>query len=115
DIVLQSPTSFLRNPLGWLRNMAAYRGTMAAAPNFALAYCVRRFRAAALEGVDLSPWRVLFVGAERVNHSTVKAFAETFAPSGFSPDAIYPCYGTAETTLAVTMPSGKRTPRSSWG
>ena len=113
QIVIQPSLNFLRDPMDWLRKISEYRGTVSAAPNFALGYCVRRYRRAALAGVDLGCWRCLVVGAERVDHSTLKSFAECFAPHGFSPDAFFPSYGTAETTLAITMPAAPTA--GSWG
>lgn len=104
NIVLQAPEDFIRNPLGWLRHIARYGGTASAVPNFALAYCVRRYRADLMDGVDLSGLRALVVGAERVHVETLERFAECFQPHGFSGDAFFPCYGTAELTLAITMP-----------
>lgn len=105
DIVLQPPEDFIRNPLGWLRNIARYGGTTSAVPNFALAYCVRRYRVDLMQGVDLRCLRALVVGAERVHIETLERFAERFGEHGFRGDAFFPCYGTAELTLAITMPS----------
>ncbi|WOB47926.1 AMP-binding protein [Xanthomonas hydrangeae] len=105
DLVLQPPEDFIRNPLGWLRQLARQRATTSAVPNFALAYCVRRYRPQLMEGVDLGCLRALVVGAERVHVETLEAFARTFAPHGFRGDAFYPCYGAAELTLAITVPT----------
>ena len=104
DLVLQPPEDFIRNPLGWLKQVALHGGTTSAVPNFALAYCVRRYRPQLMEGVDLSCLRALVVGAERVHVETLESFARTFAPHGFRGDAFYPCYGSAELTLAITVP-----------
>ncbi|UXI66182.1 AMP-binding protein [Tahibacter amnicola] len=109
SIVLQPPEDFIRNPLGWLKNISRFGGTSSAAPNFALAYCVRRFRPELMHGVDLSGFRALVVGAERVHFETVRDFVDTFGPYGFTGDMIYPCYGSAELTLAITVPDGRHT------
>ena len=45
---------------------------------------------------------MLFNGAEPIRASTIEAFSQTFAPYGFNPKAVYPCYGLAEGTLFVT-------------
>lgn len=107
DVVMQAPDEFIRNPMSWLRNLSRYRGTASAAPNFALAYCVRRFRADLLQGVDLGGFHSLVVGAERVHPETLRKFVATFAPYGFRADMLFPCYGLAELTLAVTVPDGR--------
>ena len=58
-----------------------------------------------LDGVDLSRWRLAFVGAEPIAASVLKAFAKRFKPLGFREEALYPVYGLAEATLGVTFPS----------
>jgi acyl-CoA synthetase (AMP-forming)/AMP-acid ligase II len=75
---------------------------VAGGPNFAFDLCVSRFRADTMEGIDLSGWRVAFNGAEPVRADTLASFAATFAPYGFDPRALYPCYGMAEATLLIS-------------
>jgi acyl-CoA synthetase (AMP-forming)/AMP-acid ligase II len=108
SLTLMQPMSFIRHPLGWLKRIAAMRATTTAGPTFALRYCVRRFNAAAMQGVDLSCCRNIFIGAERVDERTVREFADTFAPYGLRGSALQPCYGMAEATLAVTMHDATR-------
>ena len=43
-------------------------------------------------------------GAERVRAETLEAFAGRFSSCGFGAHALYPVYGLAEATLAVTAP-----------
>ena len=59
----------------------------------------RAFRTTQL---DLSSWELAFCGAEPIRPETLAGFADTFAPSGFRREALYPCYGLAEATLFVT-------------
>jgi amino acid adenylation domain-containing protein len=100
--VLMSPVSFLQRPLRWLEAISRYRGTVGGGPNFAYELCARKASPEALAGLDLSSWQVAYNGAEPVRASTLKRFAEVFAPSGFKKEAFYPCYGLAEATLFVT-------------
>ncbi|TPG65667.1 AMP-binding protein [Pseudomonas arsenicoxydans] len=102
-LLLMQPASFIRNPLGWLKRMSSFGATTTAAPTFALQYCIRRYREASMKDVDLSKLRNIFVGAERVDEVCLRDFAQTFAPHGLSRSALQPCYGMAESTLAVTM------------
>ncbi|WP_218058319.1 AMP-binding protein [Burkholderia singularis] len=102
-LVMMQPNSFIRNPLGWLKRIAAARATTTSAPTFALRYCVRRFNETAMQDVDLSACRNIFIGGERVDHSTLRDFATTFARYGLDASALQPCYGMAESTLAVSM------------
>ncbi|MCM2393825.1 fatty acyl-AMP ligase [Streptomyces albipurpureus] len=100
--VLMSPVSFLRRPARWLEMISDYGVHGTGGPNFAYDLCVRRVTDAQLEGIDLSTLRTLCNGAEPVRAETIRAFSERFAPHGFRPDAFFPCYGMAETTLLVT-------------
>jgi acyl-CoA synthetase (AMP-forming)/AMP-acid ligase II/acyl carrier protein len=100
---LMRPADFLKAPLSWLRQITESGATASGGPNFAYDLCVRRaHRDDALDGLDLSRWRVAFNGAETVRRSTLTAFADRFAPVGFDPRAFLPCYGLAEATLIVS-------------
>jgi acyl-CoA synthetase (AMP-forming)/AMP-acid ligase II len=99
---LMSPLDFLKNPLSWLRKISETGTTASGGPNFAYELCVRRdLDPEALAGLDLSCWSVAFNGAEPVRWQTLQAFAHKFAPAGFRPSALFPCYGLAEATLLV--------------
>lgn len=100
--VLMAPAAFLQKPMRWLRAISDWRATTAGSPDFGYDLCVRRFRAQACAGLDLSSWTVAYNGAEPVRADTLARFARTFAPYGFRAEAFYPCYGMAETTLMIT-------------
>ncbi|HEY6495530.1 MAG TPA: AMP-binding protein [Trebonia sp.] len=110
--VLMSPLTFARWPLSWLSAISKYRAHTSGGPNFAFDACVARAARADLRGLDLSSWRVAFNGAEPIRAETLRRFAEAFAPYGFRPDALYPCYGLAEATLLVTGSRKGRGPRT---
>ncbi len=103
DFVLLKPGDFLRRPASWFQAISRHRASLAPAPTFAYTYCTRRIRDRDLEGVDLSCWRNAWVGAEPVHPGALRGFTERFAPLGFSDTTFLPCYGMAETTLAVTF------------
>ena len=102
--VLMSPGSFLQRPAKWLRAISEFGASISGAPNFAYDYCVRRIAPDDREGLDLSRWRLAFCGAEPVRADTLRRFAESFEPAGFSARAFYPCYGLAEATLLAAGP-----------
>ena len=110
-LVLASPIDFLRGPSLWFRLLSDYRATIAVAPQFALNLCLRRVAPDDLEGLDLSPLRVLLNGAEPVIADAVRQFEETYAVLGLRPGVVTPCYGLAEHTLAVTMGRYGQKPR----
>jgi amino acid adenylation domain-containing protein len=100
--VLMAPGFFIERPVRWLEAITRHRATVSGAPDFAYRLCVERVRDSQLRGIDLSSWRIAFSGAEPVRYDTTKAFVEKFGAAGFTPDAVYPCYGLAEATLFVT-------------
>ncbi len=100
--VFLAPVAFIQRPLVWLRAISDYRAEVAGGPNFAYDLCVERYRADQMDGIDLSGWRLAFNGAEPVRATTLRRFAETFAPHGFHPAAMYPAYGMAEGTVLLS-------------
>nr|AKL71645.1 NocL [Nostoc sp. CCAP 1453/38] len=100
--VLMSPVAFLQKPLRWLQAISDYKATTSGGPNFAYDLCIRKITPEELSRLDLSSWEVAFNGAEPVRSETLEKFANYFAPCGFRKEALYPCYGMAETTLFVS-------------
>jgi acyl-CoA synthetase (AMP-forming)/AMP-acid ligase II len=101
--VLLSPSGFMQRPLTWLRAISHYRAEITASPNFAYDLCVARLRADQMEGVDLSSWKIILVGAEPIRAPTIEKFIETFTPYGLNPASMNPGFGMAEATLIVSM------------
>jgi acyl-CoA synthetase (AMP-forming)/AMP-acid ligase II len=100
--VLMHPLYMLARPLRWLKAIARYRVAVTGGPNFAFQTCVERVRPEDVRGLDLSCWRLAYVGAEPVRLSTMDAFAALLHATGFERQAFYPCYGMAETVLFAT-------------
>ena len=94
---------FAIRPLQWLRLISRNRCTVAFSQPFGLKLCTLRVRDSDLEELDLSCWRAAGVGAEMIRPDVLRNFAEKFAPAGFSMNSFLPCYGLAESTLAVTF------------
>ncbi|MEH1169328.1 beta-ketoacyl synthase N-terminal-like domain-containing protein [Micromonospora sp. CPCC 205539] len=99
---LLPPAAFIERPVRWLSALSRFGGTMSLAPNFGYQMCARRVSAEDIAGLDLSSWRLAGNGAEPVRAGTLRRFVDTFAPAGFDPRALTPCYGLAEATLFVT-------------
>ena len=74
---------------------------MTFAPNFAFGLAAKRVRKAG--ALDLSCLRVVGCGAEPINATTMRNFLGAFEPSGLSENALMPCYGMAEATLAISF------------
>jgi acyl-CoA synthetase (AMP-forming)/AMP-acid ligase II len=103
-LVLMSPGAFLARPSRWLWAIHRFKGTLSPAPNFAYAMCVKRVREAERAGLNLSSWRFAMNGSEPVDYRTLVDFERTYAAHGFTLDCMYPVYGLAESSLAVTFP-----------
>lgn len=97
-----SPTAFMEKPLRWLQAITRYRAAVSGGPNFAYELCLEKITPEQRQTLDLSSWLVAFCGAEPIHAETLQRFANTFAPCGFSPNALYPSYGLAEATLMVS-------------
>ncbi|GHF25263.1 acyl-CoA synthetase [Kordiimonas sediminis] len=96
---------FARRPLSWLRVMSANKGTISYSPTFGYDICTRRaaMRASAMEGLDLSSWRVAGIGGDMIRPDVLREFYESFGQIGFSEQAFLPSYGLAECTLGVSF------------
>jgi len=101
-VVLMSPLDFLKRPASWLGAISRFRATTSGGPPFAFDLCTRSVPDDTVAELDLSSWKLAFVGADAIREDQLAAFARKFGPCGFAPEAFYPCYGLAEATLYVT-------------
>src|SRR5580692_6246020 len=102
-IAFLPPLLFLKRPVSWFQAFTRHKGTIAYAPNFAYALCVKRIREKDLAGLDLSSWRVAGCGAEPIRPETLEAFVDAFGKVGFKKEALLPSYGMAESSLAIAF------------
>ena len=102
-VVFLPPLLFLKRPISWFQAITRHKGTVSFAPNFAYALCNKRIRERDLEKIDLSSWRVAGCGAEPIRPETLESFAESFAKVGLKKEALLPCYGMAESSLAISF------------
>jgi fatty-acyl-CoA synthase len=104
ELVKVTPVDFLTAPLLWAKLISDYGGTITAAPNFAYALLGRR-----LSGVDnddeydLSKLRIALNGAEPIDEKAVSAFVAAGARFGMPAECVFPAYGMAEGTLAISF------------
>src|SRR5690606_559121 len=79
------------------------RCTIAFSQPFGLKLCSLRVRESDLKALDLSCWRAAGIGAEMIRPEILRNFADKFSAAGFDERAFLPCYGLAESTLAVSF------------
>jgi fatty-acyl-CoA synthase len=95
--------SFIKNATLWMETLHRHRGTITFAPNFAYALATKRSKPDQIARWDLSRMRVFGCGAEPINPETLRVFVKAMAPAGLKPEALLPCYGMAEATLAMSF------------
>lgn len=104
ELVKITPVEFLSGPLIWPELITKYHGTTTAAPNFAYAIVGRRMaRIDDDNAYDLSTLRIALNGAEPVDESAVQTFVDAGARFKMPAECVFPAYGMAEATLAVSF------------
>jgi len=110
--ILMSPVGFLSKPIRWLEAITEFRATTSGGPNFAFEHCLNLIDESDCSKLDLSSWSLAFNGAEPVRRRTLDRFTQRFADYGFRPEAFFPCYGMAETTLFTSGGPAGELPRN---
>lgn len=103
---------FSRRPLLWLQEAALRGATLLSSPNFGYKHFLKVFESRGLDAIDLSRVRLIFNGAEPISVPLCERFLQAMAPFGLRREAMYPVYGLAEASLAVTFPPPGRAYRT---
>jgi acyl-CoA synthetase (AMP-forming)/AMP-acid ligase II len=99
------PTAlFVRRPGLWVAKASEHRVSVTCSPNFGYMHYLKAHDPAKVAALDLSAVRVIFNGAEPIAADLCRAFTAALAPAGLDPDVMFPVYGLAEASLAVTFP-----------
>jgi len=100
---------FSRRPLLWLEEASRIRATLLSSPNFGYKHFLKVYESRGIDGIDLSAVRLLFNGAEPISVALCERFMQEMRRFGLPAAAMYPVYGLAEASLAVTMPTPGQT------
>ena len=95
---------FIRRPLLWLTFAARVRATILCSPNFGYKHYLKVLGDREVGGLDLSAVRLIFNGAEPISVELCNEFLTRLAPAKLARNAMFPVYGLAEATLAVSFP-----------
>ncbi len=95
---------FIRRPLLWMQFVHDKRVTITASPNFGFRHYLKVLGDRPVDNLDLSSLRLLFNGAEPISAELAREFMARMQPARLAARAMYPVYGLAEATLAVTFP-----------
>lgn len=96
---------FVRRPSAWLDEVALAGATVLCSPNFGFQHLLKSFKPEQFESLDLTGVRLIFNGAEPISVSLCHRFMSALKPFGLNPVTMYPVYGLAEASLAVTFPA----------
>lgn len=95
---------FIRRPLLWLQFASRKRATILCSPNFGYKHYLKVLGDRPLGELDLSAVRLIFNGAEPISVELCDEFLERLEPSRLNRNAMFPVYGLAEASLAVSFP-----------
>jgi len=95
---------FVRRPLLWLQFAARIRASILCSPNFGYRHYLKVLGDRAPGELDLSSVRLIFNGAEPISVELCDQFLSRLAPCGLQRSSMFPVYGLAEASLAVSFP-----------
>lgn len=95
---------FVRRPLLWLTFASRVRATILCSPNFGYKHYLKVLGDRPVDGLDLSAARLIFNGAEPISVELCNEFLRRLEPAKLKRNAMFPVYGLAEASLAVTFP-----------
>jgi acyl-CoA synthetase (AMP-forming)/AMP-acid ligase II/acyl carrier protein len=95
---------FIRRPLLWLTLATRIRATILCSPNFGYKHYLKVLGDRPIEGLDLASVRLIFNGAEPISVELCEEFLARLAAARLGRNTMYPVYGLAEASLAVSFP-----------
>src|SRR5690606_24803357 len=105
---------FVRRPLLWLTIASEQRATILCSPNFGYRHYLKVLGDRSPGNLDLSAVRLIFNGAEPISLELCEEFMARLEGLGLQRNAMFPVYGLAEASLAVSFPPVGRPWRALW-
>jgi acyl-CoA synthetase (AMP-forming)/AMP-acid ligase II/aryl carrier-like protein len=105
---------FVRRPLLWLAIASSARATILCSPNFGYRHYLKVLGDRSPGNLDLSSVRLIFNGAEPISLELCEEFMARLEGLGLARNAMFPVYGLAEASLAVSFPPVGRAWRALW-
>ncbi len=105
---------FVRRPLLWLAIASTARATILCSPNFGYRHYLKVLGDRSPGHLDLSSVRLIFNGAEPISLELCEEFMARLEGLGLARNAMFPVYGLAEASLAVSFPPVGRAWRALW-
>ncbi|QXU43266.1 non-ribosomal peptide synthetase [Pedobacter sp. D749] len=99
------PTSlFIKRASIWINKAHEYKTSILYSPNFGFQYFLSSLKSAESRSWDLSAVRIIYNGAELISYELCEKFSAELSQFNLKPNVIYPGYGLAEASVAVTLP-----------
>jgi acyl-CoA synthetase (AMP-forming)/AMP-acid ligase II len=95
---------FVRRPVLWLQTASNIKATLLCSPNFGYRHYLKVLGERTLENLDLGSVRLIFNGAEPISLGLCDEFMDRCAPARLARNAMFPVYGLAEASVAVSFP-----------
>ncbi len=96
---------FVRRPLYWMTAASDKKANVLCSPNFGYKHFLNAYRRKGLQDIDLSHMRLIFNGAEPISVNLCEQFTNELAQYGLPKNSMFPVYGLAEASLAVSFPT----------
>jgi acyl-CoA synthetase (AMP-forming)/AMP-acid ligase II/aryl carrier-like protein len=95
---------FIRRPLLWMEFASRFKATITTSPNFGYRHFLKVLGERSVDHWDLSNMRLVFNGAEPISRELCDEFMDRMTPAKLKRTAMFPVYGLAEASLAVSFP-----------
>ncbi|MEJ2114710.1 MAG: non-ribosomal peptide synthetase [Gammaproteobacteria bacterium] len=100
---------FIRRPLYWITAASDKKANVLCSPNFGYKHFLNAYARKGqanknLQGTDLSHMRLIFNGAEPISVHLCEQFTNQLKQFGLPKNSMFPVYGLAEASLAVSFP-----------
>jgi acyl-CoA synthetase (AMP-forming)/AMP-acid ligase II len=105
---------FIRRPVLWLQLASRLRATLLCSPNFGFRHYLKVLAERPLGELDLSAVRLIFNGAEPISLALCDEFMTRLAGTGLARNSMFPVYGLAEASVAVSFPPLGAPYHASW-
>ena len=100
---------FVRRPIYWITAASDKKANVLCSPNFGYKHFLNAYRRKktndkGLGNIDLSHMRLIFNGAEPISVNLCEQFTAELSQYGLPKNSMFPVYGLAEASLAVSFP-----------
>lgn len=103
DQYIMTPTMFVKRPQLFMEKITEHKATITSIPNFGYSHLLQKMDHNDEYKWDLSSLKVIFNGAEMISYHLVKNFMKHMKQYGLKERAMFPVYGMAEASLAITF------------